>query len=216
MVFIKGMLDPAAGAALRTMLEPLAQRTGKDDDRPRERRVADALVEVVTRTLDFGTLPMRAGQRPHLQVTTALETLVGLAGARAADMGFSLPISAKQVERIACDCAVTRILLGSDSMVIDVGREKRVVTPALYKALAVRDRHCGWPGCDRPVSFTNAHHLVHWIHGGQTDLRNLTLLCFHHHFMCHEGRWQLVRASDGPLLAIPPRYFIRASARGPD
>ncbi len=176
MVFIKGMLDPAAGAALRTMLEPLARKSGKDDERPRERRVADALVEVTNRMLDSGTLPIRNGQRPHLLVTTTLETLLGLPGAPAAEMEFSLPISAKQVERIACDCSVTRILLGADSTVIDVGRSKRVVTPAQRKALVARDEHCAWPGCDRPVSFTNVHHLVHWMKGGPGDLDNLALL----------------------------------------
>ncbi len=216
MVFIKGMLDPTAGAALRAAIEPLARKTGRDDDRRRDRRVADAFVEIVMRTLDSGTLPIRDGQRPHLLVTTTLETLLGLAGAPAAEMEFSLPISAKQVERIACDCSVTRILLGADSTVIDVGRSRRVVTPNQRKALIARDKHCAWPGCDRPVSFTEAHHLVLWIKGGPGDLENMVLLCFRHHFMCHEGRWQLLRAGDGRLLAIPPRDFSAGNPRGPD
>jgi hypothetical protein len=216
MVYIKGMLDPAAGAALRTMLEPLARKTDKDDERSRDRRVADALVEITNRMLDSGTLPIRDGQRPHLQVTATLETLLGIPGSPAADMEFSLPISAKQVERIACDCSVTRILLGPASTVIDVGRSKRVVTPAQRKAPVARDQHCAWPGCDRPVSFTNAHHLVHWIHGGPTDLPNLALICYRHHFMVHELGWQLVRSSDGRLIAIPRQDFGTATARGPD
>lgn len=219
MVFIKGMLDPAGGAALRTALEPLARRSGTDDDRPRDRRIADALVEVATRMLDSGTLPMRDGQRPHVQVTASLETLLGLPGSPAADMEFSLPISAKQVERIACDCSITRILLGADSTVIDVGRSKRVVTPAQRKALAARDQHCAWPGCDRAASFTTAHHLVHRIRGGPTDLPNLALLCYRHHLMAHEGGWQLVRLHDGrggQLLAVPPQEFYKTRARGPD
>jgi hypothetical protein len=45
---------------------------------------------------------------------------------------------------------------------------------------------------------------VHWVHGGTTDLDNLILLCFRHHWMVHEGKWQLVRADDGRMLAIPP------------
>src|SRR5712691_11716465 len=116
MVYVNGMLDKVGGAAVQAALEPLAQRTGKDDDRCRERRVTDALVEVCMRT--------------HLQVTTSLETLLGLSGAPAAEMDFSLPISAKAVERLACDCTVTRVLLGSDSTVIDVGRARRVISGA--------------------------------------------------------------------------------------
>jgi len=45
---------------------------------------------------------------------------------------------------------------------------------------------------------------VHWVHGGSTDLDNLILLCFRHHWMVHEGKWQLVRSDDGRMLAIPP------------
>jgi hypothetical protein len=115
-----------------------------------------------------------------------------LIGAPAADMEFSVPISAKQVERLACDCSLTRILLGADSAIIDVGRAKRTVHPSLLKALKARDKRCAWPGCDHPATFTNAHHLVHWIHGGRTELDNLVLLCYRHHHLAHEGGWQVV------------------------
>jgi hypothetical protein len=161
MVYVNGMLDKVGGAAVQAALEPLAQRTGKDDDRCRDRRVADALVDVCLHSLDNGV----PGRRTHMQVTTSLETLLGLCGAPAAEMEFSLPISAKAVERLACDCTVTRVLLGSDSTVIDVGRARRVISGSQGKALRVRDRGCVWPGCDRPATWTSAHHVVHWVNG---------------------------------------------------
>jgi hypothetical protein len=130
MVLINCTLDKVGGAAVQTALEPLARRAGKDDDRLRDRRLANALVELAMHALDNGLLP----QRTHLQVTTSLETLLGLSGAPAAEMEFSPPISAKAVERLACDCSVTRILLGSDSTVIDVGRARRVISGPQRKA----------------------------------------------------------------------------------
>ncbi len=211
-VLVKGILDKVAGAALKSALEPLAKRAGKDDDRDREQRLADALIEAVTHSLDGGKLT----QRPHLQVTTSLETLLGLNGAPAAEMEFSLPISAKAVERLACDCTVTRILLGSDSTVIDVGRAKRVISGPQRKALRTRDQGCVWPECDRPASFASGHHLAHWIHGGPTDLANLVLLCYRHHWMVHEGEWQIVRSDGGRMLTIPPVTEYQRLARGPD
>ncbi len=211
-VFVNGMLDKVGGAAVQAALEPLAQRAGKDDHRCRERRVADALVDVCMHSLDNG-VPSR---RTHMQVTTSLETLLGLSGAPAAEMGFSLPISSKAVERLACDCTVTRVLLGSDSTVIDVGRARWVISGAQGKALRVRDRSCVWPGCDRPATWTSGHHLVHWINGGPTDLSNLVLLCYRHHWMVHEGEWQIVRADDGRMLTIPPITPYQRLARGPD
>lgn len=217
MVWLRGLLDPEGGAAVRSALEPLARPSGKEDQRKRDRRLGDALVEAAHRLLDGGKLPQRATRRPHLQITTTLETLLRRTGSPAADLEFSIPISAKAVERIACDCNVTRILLGSDSAVIDVGRSKRVPSPAQKTALNVRDKGCRWPGCDRPATWTSAHHLVHWTRGGPTDLPNLVLLCYRHHWMVHEGRWQLVKTDDGQLLTIPPTFgFATHSARGPD
>ncbi len=207
LVAVSGMLDKVGGAALRTALEPLAKRMGKDDRRRYPRRLADALVE----------FSMNALERSQLQVTTSLETLLGLTGAPAAEMEFSLPISSKAVERLACDSSVTRILLGSDSTVIDVGRSKRTVSGPARRALDARDGHCQWPGgCDRPAKWSAAHHVVHWIHGGSTDLSNLILLCHRHHWLVHEGKWQLVRSNDGRMLAIPPATEFQRLARGPD
>jgi len=71
-VFIKGFLDPVGGATLCTALDPLASSAGSDDDRPRGRRYADALVELAGHGLDASLLPRVGGQRPHLQVTTSL------------------------------------------------------------------------------------------------------------------------------------------------
>jgi hypothetical protein len=202
---LSGVLDSIGGAAVRNALEPLARKSGEHDDRNRERRLADALVEFVERA-----------QPAHLQVTTSLETLLGLCGAPGAEMEFSLPISAKTVERLACDSSVMRILLGSESQVIDVGRSKRVVTGPGRKALEARDGHCRWPGCDRPARWSAAHHVVHWIHGGGTDLDNLILLCHRHHWMVHEGGWQLVKTDGGPMMAIAPTVTFGHMARGPD
>jgi len=215
-VFLSGVFDSESGAVIRTVLEPLARRSGAHDKRPYDRRMADALVDVAWHHLDNGLVPQNGSQRTHLQVTTSLETLLGLNGAPAAELEFSLPISAKAVERLACDCSVTRILLGSTSMVIDVGRAKRVISGAQRKALNARDQHCVWPGCDRPASWASGHHLVHWIHGGSTDLPNLALLCYRHHWMVHEGGWQLVRQDGGRMCTIPPTVTFGPSSRGPD
>jgi hypothetical protein len=215
-LLISGQLDPIGGAAVLTAFAPLARRSGAHDDRDQEQRNADALVEICMHSLDSGLIPQRASQRTHLQVTTSLETLMALPGAPAADMELSLPISSKTVERLACDCSVTRILLDSESMVIDVGRAKRTISGPQRKALNVRDKHCVWPGCERPANWTEGHHLVHWLHGGGGDLPNLALLCHRHHWLVHEGNWQIVRGDDGRMLTIPAVVAFGPPSRGPD
>ena len=92
-LLVNGVLDPVGGAALRMALQPLARKSGAHDDRKLDKRQADALVDMAMFALDTGMVPQKASQRTHLQVTTSLETLLGLEGAPAAEMEFSLPIS---------------------------------------------------------------------------------------------------------------------------
>ena len=73
-----------------------------------------------------------------------------------------------------------------------------------------------WPGCDRPPSWSESHHLKHWIDGGGSDLDNLVLLCHRHHWLVHEGRWQIVKQADGTYLTVPPPYRVDEWARAPD
>jgi hypothetical protein len=58
--------------------------------------------------------------------------------------------------------------------------------------------------------------VVHWGHGGKTNLDNLALLCHRHHWSVHEGGWQLVRAEHGRVLAIPPSHNYQSWTRAPD
>src|SRR4029077_14887847 len=104
------------------------------------------------------------GSQAQIQVTSSLETLLGLSGAPAAEMEHSLPVSSKTIERLACDSSIARVLLNSESTVIDVGRSKRVVSEPGRRALAARDGSCRWPECDRPPSRSAAHHRGYWIH----------------------------------------------------
>jgi len=220
-LYVKGAFDSAAGATIRTALEPLGQPHGDGDDRGRERRNGDALVELAAHSLDTAAIPQHGSVRPHVQVTTTLETLQGLIGAPAGEMALSLPISAKTVQRFACDSSITRVLLGADSAVIDAGRAKRVVAGGTRRVLDARDKHCRWPGCERPASWSSAHHIIHWAQGGKTDLSNMLLLCQHHHWTVHEGGWRLSLAADGRVIAIPPETEFYPpefypSARAPD
>jgi len=203
-LLINGVLDPVGGAAVRSALDRLAQKSGAHDDRQLPQRNADALVELAS-----------GGRPANVQVTATIETLKGLVGAAAGEMELSLPISSVALRRIACDCSVTRVLLNQDSVAIDVGRTKRVMSGGLRRALRARDAHCQWPGCERSASLCHGHHLVHWIEGGATTLGNMILLCHRHHRMVHEGGWQIVRCDDGQIITIAPTITF-GQPRAPD
>jgi Domain of unknown function (DUF222)/HNH endonuclease len=102
------------------------------------------------------------------------------------------------------------VLGGAPTQPLEVGRASRVVQAAQRAALVVRDGGCGFPGCDRPQAWCEAHHLQHWLHGGPTDLSNLALLCRAHHRAVHEGGWRLARDPDGRLAATPPQRRPRS------
>jgi Domain of unknown function (DUF222) len=148
-LLISGVLDPVGGAAVRTALEPLARPSGEHDNRLLEQRYADALVELA-----------HGGKPANLQITASVETVKALTGAPGAEMEFSLPIASQTVERMACDCSVMRILLDQQSVVVDVGRAKRVISGPARRALKARDGHCQWPGCERPAAWCDGHPCV--------------------------------------------------------
>ena len=204
MFAIDGVLDHTGGAAIRTALDALNQRHGAEDDRSFGQRNADALVEMTFHALEKGTLPTVRGVKPHINLTTSLESLKREVGAPAVELEFSLPVSAKTLQRFACDCTMSRVLL-ADSTVIDVGRATRTVSPPTRRALGVRDKHCGWPGCDRPLSWTSAHHVEFWGGGGRTKVSNLLSLCYIHHRNVHEGGWQVI-AHGKEFRFLPPPY----------
>jgi hypothetical protein len=97
------------------------------------------------------------------------------------------------------------MVTAADGEPLSVGRARRTVPAPLRRAIAHRDRHCRFPGCDRPAAWADGHHLRHWIDGGPTALWNVWLLCRRHHRLVHEGGWRLERDPDGPgLIAVPP------------
>ena len=99
---------------------------------------------------------------------------------------------------------MTPIVVGADGEPLSVGRARRTIPAPMRRAIMQRDKHCRFPGCDRPVAWSDGHHLRHWVDGGPTAYWNVWLLCRGHHRLVHEGGWRLERTSDGSLTAIPP------------
>ena len=219
---IDGFLDPDAAAAVGAALDAIDRPdpvNGVTPPRSLGQRRADALVELARESM---ALTERGGRVPPnvdavLDVNDVLEDLFGDPpdGIIPAHAVHRMPLSRAAIERLCCDAVIGRVIMRGKSEVLDVGRRSRLVTQAQMRALILRDRHCRFPGCDRPPQWTDAHHLVHWFHGGTTDLDNLVLLCRRHHVMCHEGGWTLRREPDGQISAHRPDPSKRPRPRGP-
>jgi hypothetical protein len=94
--------------------------------------------------------------------------------------------------------------LRGPSQPLDVGRSARLATPAIRKALFIRDRGCAIPGCNCPPGQLEAHHIIHWIDGGATAVWNMVLLCRRHHRFVHERGWSISLRADGSVIFEPP------------
>src|SRR5437867_3113808 len=138
--------------------------------------------------------------------SATVEGLKGELGAPASELQGGMPISSKTVQRLACDGTLHRVLK-ADSVVVDVGRATRSVSPSQWRALKARHRTCAAPECDRPVNMTSPHHIEFWARGGRSDLPNLLPLCYHHHRLVHEGGWQVIRAGEGVKFITPPHLW---------
>ena len=207
MVRVDGDLDPETGetvlSALGAVLDAEAHsRTDEDRRSPAQRR-ADALGEICRQWLDRGDRPTVATERPHVSLTVGVQELGGY-GVGAAEFDHAGPIGPETALRLACDASVMRVVLSGESQPLDIGRRTPVVPAALRRAVIVRDRHCRFPGCDRPASWCDAHHVVHWARGGPTALANLLLLCRRHHGVVHDpGGFSVELMDEHPVFRRP-------------
>ena len=209
MIRLTGRLDSEGGAVLGAALEPLAAPRPTDADGPDVRssgqRYADALVEVCRRALAGGQLPHAGGTKPQLSITVDYHALAGWVGVGRLDTGGHLGAGA--IRRLACDASLIPAVLGTASAPLDLGRSVRLINGPLRRALVLRDRGCAFPGCPRPPSWCDGHHIKHWIDGGPTSLANAVLLCGHHHRIIHQGHWAVTMGHDGHPDFHPPEWI---------
>jgi len=172
-----GSLDTESGeiivAALDAEMETLREA---QDSRPRPLQRAEALTSICRWYLAQHDNGQRRRGQTHLSVIADLAELAGtntdlLACARAETAHGGL-LSRSTLERLACDCKLTRVITDGPSQILDVGRATREISPALWNALVARDKHCTEPGCSLSPAFCEAHHIVYWTNGGPTNLDN--------------------------------------------
>jgi hypothetical protein len=206
-------LDAVGGEKVLAALESIVQANRPQGDmRSRGQQHADAFVQLADNALAAGNLPFLRTVKPHVVVTIDLEDLVDPhTGHCAARTGFGAIISAARARWLACDSGVARIVFGPDGQPTDLGREKRFFPPHLRRGLDVRDKECVFAGCHAPTWWCDAHHVLHWLDGGETSLENGALLCERHHTKVHhgfrierqpDGRWHTYRP-DGTEIFMP-------------
>jgi hypothetical protein len=186
-VRVEADLDGEGGELVAKAVDLAVDRLDLPTDLPYAQRRALGLVVVcrhfVEHVDDGGDA--RTGGRPHVLAVATLEVLEARTGG-SARLESGVVIRGEVARRLACDAGVSRVVTNGRSEVLDVGRTTRSITPALARAVIVRDRHCTDPDCHAPPWACEIQHILHWALGGTTALENLRLLCWFHHQQAHE------------------------------
>ncbi len=195
---LDGWLDAEAGLIVSKAIAEFLRKPDPEGDLLTETigsRRAEALVQMARHaTAHAESCNGEGGGRHTVIVGLSHQALLDGLGTAGTPDGQRLPAAAAR--RMACDGGIIPAVFGSDSEILDFGRRTRTISAGLRHFLTARDGGCTWPGCDRPPAFTEAHHRIHWIDGGETNPEDLELLCVAHHHKVHEGGWTMTIGQD--------------------
>jgi hypothetical protein len=184
-----------------------------EDSRTPGQRAADAIMGLLRIGVDADPGTVFGSRRPAVRVAITQRARETRRGHGVFESNGD-PISLETVDRFECDAGIVGVLFDSDGQVVNVGREQRLFTNRQRTGLALRDGGCRFPGCERPVSWTEAHHIDEWQRDrGRTDIADGILLCRLHHMLVHDNHWKIVRQGSEYLLRPPrdvdPRQELR-------
>lgn len=211
---LNARLAPEDGTVVQTAIDTVARAEGLTRPEALLRMAEIALAAINDR--DDPPRPLRGDERAAVVVhldAAAVERAATSGEPRSAerarphariDRGPGLSDSV--VRRLLCAGRIRTVVQGARGNVRDLGRSHRVVTERQFRALLLRDGCCAHPGCESTAGL-QAHHVVHWIDGGRTDLTNLLLLCARHHHAHHDGEFRIETGADGRFR------FFRADGR---
>jgi hypothetical protein len=194
--------------------DPGCPRCGGDPDGASEcsresygQRLADGLVALAGHGLQCGAAQAGRRRGPVTGVSVIVDEDKHQAWIGAEQ------ISEAMARRLACDSSLTRIVMKAGSVPVDIGRASRSWTDPQRRALEARDGGCRGPGCDRPASWCDGHHIHWWRHKGRTAVDNGILLCHACHHLVHDDGWtvELIGASGEAVWRRPDGTVARST-----
>ena len=224
-VRLKGLVESIAARDYRAAKD-VADRAGLAVTP--DQRLADALLKVVAAAEGSGAegagIPAGGTQ---ITVLMREQDLLDRAAGRGL-LADGTALSAGELRRLACDAGFVPVVLGGKSEILDLGRMRRLASPALRHAVGLRDGHCAFPGCEVPLHRCELHHIQPWQDGGPTRLDNLVAVCVRHHHLCEPAppgvdadgyaqapdQWRIRMGPDGIPQFVPPGSYDEEDRSG--
>ncbi|HEX4444516.1 MAG TPA: DUF222 domain-containing protein [Galbitalea sp.] len=174
-----------------------------EDTRTFEQVAADGFVQVFQNGLRVDPSIVPGAGRAPVRVIVTDKVLMERRGTASLEGSLS-KITVEKLEEYLCEGGQVGVLFDENGNLIDVGREQRLFTKRQRTGLAVRDGGCRYPGCDKPPSWTEAHHILQWARDhGRTDIINAILLCRYHHMLIHELGAEIIQDRATYWLKLP-------------
>jgi len=185
-----------------------AEHPALEDDRTPEQRASDTIAELLRQGAAADTSQLLSDEPVGVRMIVTARTLNDRHGQGWIE-GHPDAVSVATIERRACTAGTITLTVDGHpdnaGQPLNLGRERRLFTRAQRLALTARDGGCRWPGCERPPSWCEAHHIHHWHRDhGKTDIADGILLCRHHHLLAHNNGWEIERAGPSYRLIPPP------------
>ena len=230
---IHGLLDPESAAIVVPILDAVTspRRGGPRfvdpdaveradqlvrDERTTDQLALDAFVDLIRCGARVDPGKILGDRKPAVRILVTARDLDatpepdGHRAGAAYFEGQTEPVSIATAERLICATGAIPILFDDDGKALNLGREQRLFSEKQRIALAARDGGCLM--CDRPPSWTEAHHIDHWDqHHGKTDIDDGVLLCRFCHLLVHNRGWRITRTGGDYFLQRPDEHGILRS-----
>lgn len=229
MFWVNGLLRPESAAVLTTASDSIIaprrggprfvekekaaeqERLTVEDTRTPGQLMVDALVDLVQIAIST----------PDGVELTGGKAAVTIHAAREEDGGVGVGYFEGQLDAVS-EATLQRYLNSEIDVIgfqkglpIDAVTAQRLFNRRQRRALAARWGGCAFPDCDRPPSWTEAHHITPFAQSPKTETVDGVLLCRHHHMLLHNNGWLITRDGNDYTLHGPNGTRVLLESKSP-
>lgn len=193
----------ATNGAVLTGAEYVARRL-EDAVSPRQLSTPIADASVADAAVADSTSAGPAGVAGSTSAGPAGEALTASSAGVAGLVGAAAVAGAAKMASVMLKDGDCITLIAPEQGPVNLYRVKRLASSKQRRMLEAETTRCAWPGCGRPASECQVHHLQEFAKGGETNPENMTLLCAYHNGVNGQrGRGRMARIS-GRVTWLPP------------